>query len=90
MVLCLRRICLDLPLYILFYALLIEDLLSQCTHIRGTGFSHLGISSKKWRSHATSSLYLSNAINSYSIVDMEITIYFKVFHETVDPRNVNT
>ena len=71
MVLCLRRICLDLPIYIL-------------------GFYHIGISSKKWRSHSASYLHLFSAINSYSIVHLAITICFEDFHETAAPPNVNT
>ena len=47
MVLCLQCMCLDLPLYMLLCALLIADQLSQCMQIVGTGFSHLGIFSRK-------------------------------------------
>ena len=90
MVLCLQRICLDLPLYILFYTLPIAYLLSQCMHIGGTGFGHLGISSRKWCSHSTFSPHLSSAINSDSIVDLAITVCFEDFHDTIAPLSVNT
>ena len=33
---------------------------------------------------------LSNAINSYSIVELAITVCFEDFHETVAPPSVNT
>ena len=91
MILCLQRMCLDLLVYILFCVLPIVDLLSQCMHIGGTGFSHLGISYRKWRSHSASSPHLSRAINSYSIVDLAITVCFEDFHETTAASpNVNT
>ena len=57
-------------------------------HIGDIG--HLGISSRKWNSHSTSSPHLSSAINSYSIVDLAITVCFEDFHEIVAPPNVNT
>ena len=59
-------------------------------HIGGTGFGHLGISSKKWCNHSASSPHLSSAINLDSIVDVAIIICFKDFHETATPPNVNT
>ena len=59
-------------------------------HIGGMSFSHLGISFRKRLSHSTSSPHLSSAINSYSIVDLEMTNCFKDFHETATPPNVNT
>ena len=61
-------------------------------HIGGIDFGHLGISSKKWRNHIISSPYLSSAINSDSIVfvDMTITVCFEDFHETIVFPNVNT
>ena len=91
MVLCLQRICLDLPLYILLCALPIEDYLSQCMHIGGTSLGHLGISSKKWRNHLASSPHMSStAINSDSIVDLEITVCFEDFRETAPSPNINT
>ena len=55
-------------------------------HIEGTGFDHLGMSSRKWLSHSTSSPHLSSAIN----LDMTITVCFEDFHEIVAPPNVNT
>ena len=59
-------------------------------HIGDIGFGHLGISSRKWSSHSTSSSHSSSAINSYSIVDMAISVCFKDFHETAALLNVNT
>ena len=90
MLLCLQRICLDLPLSIMFCALPIADWLSQCMHTEGTCFGHLGISSRKWCTHSVSSPYLSIAINSYFIIDRAITVCLKDFHEIVAPSNVNT
>ena len=81
LVLCLRRICLDLPLYILLCALPIADWLSQCMQVAGTGFDHLEISFTKWRSHLASSAALSSAMNSDSIVDLAIQVCFEDFHE---------
>ena len=40
-ILCLQRICRDLPLYIWLCALPIADLLSQCIQIEGTSFIHI-------------------------------------------------
>ena len=59
-------------------------------YIGGISFGHLGISSRKWRSHLASSLHLSRAINSDSIVDLEIIVCFEDFHETAHPLSVNT
>ena len=55
-----------------------------------TGFGHLGLSSRKWCSYSASSPHLSSAINSYSIVDLVITICFEDFHDTTAPPNVKT
>ena len=90
MVLCLRCICLDLPLYILFCALPIVDRLSQCIQIGGTGFCHFGISSRKWHSHSASSPHLSKTINLDPIVDLAITVCLEDFHDTAALANVNT
>ena len=64
--------------------------MSQCMHIGGTDFGHLGMSSRKWRSHSASSSHLSSAINSDSIVDLAITVCFEDFHDTIAIPNVNT
>ena len=58
--------------------------------IGGIGFGHLGISSRKWRSHSASSSHLYRAINYDSVVDLTITVCLEDFHETVAPLNVNT
>src|SRR3954464_9056175 len=90
MVLCLRRICLDLPLYMVLCALPIADWLSQCIRIAGTGFDHSGISFKRWRNHSASSAHLSKAINSDSIVDLAMIVCLEDFQDTAAPPNVNT
>ena len=59
-------------------------------HIGGTGFGHLGMSSRKWRSHSASSPHLSSAIKSDSIVDLAITVYFEDFHDTAAPPGIKT
>lgn len=77
MVLCLLRTCLDLPLYIIFFALPIIKWLSQCTPIVGTYLGQHWMPSKKLWSHSTSSLELSKGINLDSIVrflDFQSTI----------------
>ena len=58
-------------------------------HIEDTGFGHLEIFYRKWHSHLASSPYLSSTINSYSIVDVVITVCFEGFHETTTTPNVN-
>ena len=58
--------------------------------IAGTGFDHLGISSTKWRSHSASSAALSSAMNSDSIVDLAIQVYFEDFHEIAALPSVKT
>ncbi len=90
MVSCLRRICLDLPLYISLCALPIADWLSQCIHMAGTGFGHLGISSKNWRSHSASSPHLSRAMNSDSMVDLAIIVCLEDFQEMAALPSVKT
>src|SRR5262249_6607117 len=89
-VLCLRLICRDLPLYTLFLALACAAILSQCIQIAVTGLGHTGMSSKKFLSHSASSAALSNAINSDSIVDRAIHVCLEDFHETAAPPNVKT
>ena len=59
-------------------------------HIRCIDLAHLGMPSRKWRSHFVSSPHLSNVINLDSIVDLEITVCFEDFHEIVAILNVNT
>ena len=58
--------------------------------IAGTGFGHLGISSKNWRSHSASSPHLSQAINSDSMVDLAIQVCLEDFQDTAAPPSVNT
>ena len=58
--------------------------------IAGTGLVHIGISSRKFRSHSASSPVLSNAKNSDSIVDLAMQVYLEDFQETVAPPKVNT
>ena len=58
--------------------------------IAGTGFDHLGIFSTNWRSHSASSVALSKAMNSNSIVDLAMHVYLEDFQETAAPSKVNT
>lgn len=89
-VLCLWRICRDLPLYILLCALPIVDWLSQCIYIASISFDHIGISSKKWQSHFSSYPTLSNAINLDSIVDLAVQVCLDDFQDTISPSSVKT
>ena len=59
-------------------------------HIGGTGFGHLIISSRKWRSHSVFSPHLSSVVNSQSIVDLTITVCFDDFHKIAALLSVNT
>jgi len=67
MVLCRLLLWRDLPLFNLFCALAIADWLSQCIRNASNGFSHIGISSEKFRSHSASLEALSKAMNSWLI-----------------------
>ena len=58
--------------------------------IAGTGFDHIGMSSKKLRNHYASSPALSKAMNSDSIVDRAIHVCFVDFQETTAPPRVKT
>ena len=49
--------------------------------IAGTGFSHIGISSKKILSHSASSASLSKAMNSDFMVDLASTVCLIDFHD---------
>ena len=89
MVLCLRRMCRDLPLYIALYARPIADWLSQWIEITETGLGQPGISSKKFHSHSASSPLLSSAINSDSMVDPTIIVCFQDVHDIDPPPSVN-
>ena len=55
----------------------------------GTAFGHNGISFKNYRSHSASSLALSKAINSDSIVERTIHVCLKDFQDTVALPRVN-
>ncbi|KAG6481322.1 hypothetical protein ZIOFF_057919 [Zingiber officinale] len=57
--------------------------------IIGTGFDHLGISSKNCRSHSASSVHLSRGTNSDSIVDLVITVCLEDFQEMAAPARRN-
>ena len=59
-------------------------------HIAGTGLGHIGMSSKKLRSHSASSPVLSNAINSDSIVDLAMHVCLEDFQETAALSKVKT
>lgn len=63
--------------------------LSQCKQIVDTNFGHLIISFPKWCSLSAFATFLSRVINSYSIVDLDMTIYFENFHDTIAPLRVN-
>ena len=58
--------------------------------IAGTGFSHIGISSKKFLSHSASSAALSKAMNSDSMVDLANTVCLVDFHDIAAPPSVKT
>ncbi|CAN8307660.1 unnamed protein product [Cochlearia groenlandica] len=68
----------------------IADWLSQCTRKAGTGFPHMGTSSKKLRSHSASWAALSRAINSDSTVDLAMTVCLEDFQDTAAPAMVKT
>lgn len=82
MVLCLRLICLDLLLYMLFLGLAYAAILSQCIQIIITGLDHIGMS-KKFLNHFASSLALSRATNSSSIAECAILVCLEDFQETI-------
>ena len=84
MVLCLRRISLDLPLYILLHALLQKiDYHNVCI----LEAHALAILVYPLRSGVTIQAHLSSA---YSIVNMTIIVCFEDFHDIVAPPNVKT
>ena len=56
----------------------------------GTGLGHKGISSRNCRNHSTSSLSLSKAINSDSIVEWAIHVCLEDFQDSAVPSIVNT
>ena len=58
--------------------------------IAGTGFSHIGISSKKFLSHSASSAAFSKAMNSDSMVDLANTVCLVDFHDIAAPPSVKT
>lgn len=88
MVLCLRLICLDLLLNMLFLALACA--ISQCMQIAVTGLCHLGMSSKRFFNHYASSIALSRTLNSNSIVERGIHVCLVDFQETSSLPNVKT
>ena len=57
--------------------------------ITDMGFGHFGILFKKFYNHYASSLHLSNAMNSNSIVERIITVSLDDFHEMATPASVN-
>ena len=59
-------------------------------HMAGTGFGHNGISFKNYQSHSASSLALSKAMNSDSIVEQAIHVGLKDFQDTAALPRVNT
>ena len=58
--------------------------------IVGTSFGHLGMSSMKWCSHSASSLLLSKAINSDSVVEQAITVCLEDFYDIAALASVKT
>lgn len=90
MLLCLWCICLDLPLYIVFWALVVVDWLSQWVINAVTYLYQHDISSKRYRCHWVSSFASSKAMNSDSIVDIVIQVCLEGFHETTPPLIMNT
>jgi len=59
-------------------------------YIAGTSFVHNGIYFKNCRSHSASSLALSKAMNSDSIMERVIHVCLKDFQDTAAPPRVNT
>jgi len=59
-------------------------------HMAGTGFDHNGISFKNYRSHSASSLALSKAMNSDSIMERTIHVYLEDIQDIAAPPSVNT
>ena len=57
-------------------------------HIAGTGFGHIGISSRKWRSHSAFSPTLSKAMNFDSIVDLAMQVCLEDFQDIAAPPRV--
>lgn len=53
-------------------------------------FCHFKMSTTKWRSHPTSSLYLCKGTNLDFIVKEAIAIYLDDFHDTTASVDVNT
>ena len=58
-------------------------MLSQWINIGGIGFSQSGISYNKSLSQFASSLAKGNAINSASIVELAIIVYFLDFQQII-------
>ena len=54
----------------------------------GTGFPHIGMSSKKLLSHSSSAIVVSNAMNSDSIVDLANTVCLQDLQDTATPPSV--
>ena len=54
-----------------------------------TSFGHIGMSSRKFQSHSTSSPALSKAMNSDSMVDRVIHVCLEDFHDIARPPKVN-
>ena len=59
-------------------------------HIVGTDFGHIGISSRKRRSHSASFLALSKAMNSDSLVDLAMQVCLEDFQDRAIPPRVKT
>ena len=80
----------DLPLYIMLQALPIAAWLSQCMHIGAIGLGQNEISSKKLRSHSTSSPALFKAMNSDFIVEWAIHVCLDDFQDIAPSPIVKT
>ena len=87
---CRMRICLFLPLYAPLFATQMAARESQCREIVGARCPHIGISASRLLSHSASCPARSRAMNSDSIVDRAMQLYFADFHETAAPHNVKT
>jgi hypothetical protein len=58
--------------------------------IAGIGFSTTGKSIRSSRSHSASTVAVSNAVSSASIVDLVKMVCLQDFQETAPPQSVNT
>src|SRR4051812_38058006 len=80
----------DFALSLELFTLTITVWLSQFKRIVGTGFSTIGKSIKSSRSHSDSTMVVSKAVSSASIVDLVNMVCLRDLHDTAPPPRVNT